>query len=313
MSSSATTAPPQKLDDLMLAMDVVDTLRHDERLVERELSTSYSDEALIERLREIYKGQGIEVSDSVLEEGVKALREKRFSYQPPPPSLDRSLALIWIDRARFAWIAVGLLALGLGVAAGDYFLVTQPKEMALSKQQKELTELLPKELDNNYANVLRESKVDAANKSAAQMLSDGKFALARGDAPGARKDAADLAALAGELRAEYVLRIVNRPGEASGVWREPQINPQARNNYLIVEAVAPDGRILSRPILNEETGATSTVDKWGVRVSTDVFQRVLAEKRATGIIESNIVGRKRRGYLDIDYVMPAPGGAITKW
>ena len=35
-------------DDLMLAMDVVDTLRHDQRLVERELSLGYSDEALIQ-------------------------------------------------------------------------------------------------------------------------------------------------------------------------------------------------------------------------------------------------------------------------
>jgi hypothetical protein len=40
------------------------------------------------------------------------------------------------------------------------------------------------------------------------------------------------------------------------------INNRARNDYLIVEAIAPDGKILSRPILNEETGITSTVDKW---------------------------------------------------
>jgi hypothetical protein len=60
-------------------MDVVDTLRHDQRLVERELSADASDEALIKRLREVYKGQGIEVPDRVLEEGVKALKEKRFS------------------------------------------------------------------------------------------------------------------------------------------------------------------------------------------------------------------------------------------
>jgi hypothetical protein len=88
------------------------------------------------------------------------------------------------------------------------------------------------------------------------------------------------------------------------------INPQARNDYLIVEAVAPDGEILARPILNEETGITSIVDKWGVRVSNDLFERVMADNRDNGIIERNIVGRKKRGALDIDYEMPV---AITKW
>jgi Family of unknown function (DUF6384) len=100
MSDTAVGASAPKLDDLMLAMDVVDTLRHDQRLVERELSVDASDEALIKRLREVYKGQGIEVPDRVLEEGVKALKEKRFSYEPPRPSLARSLALLWIGRAR---------------------------------------------------------------------------------------------------------------------------------------------------------------------------------------------------------------------
>jgi Family of unknown function (DUF6384) len=110
-----------------------------------------------------------------------------------------------------------------------------------------------------------------------------------------------------------MLRIVNRPGEASGVWREPMINTRARNNYLIVEAIAPDGKVLSRPILNEETGVTSTVDKWGMRVSNDVFEKVLLDKRDNGIIERNIVGQKKRGSLDVEYAMPVLGGTITKW
>ena len=119
--------------------------------------------------------------------------------------------------------------------------------------------------------------------------------MARGDAAGARK------------------AVANRPGEASGVWREPMINNRARNDYLIVEAIAPDGKILSRPILNEETGITSTVDKWAVRVSNDLFEKVIEDKRDNGIIERNIVGQKKRGTLDVDYIMPVLGGTITKW
>jgi hypothetical protein len=113
VSATAPAAPAPKLGDLMLAMDVVDTLRHDQRLVERELSADASEEALIKRLREVYKSQGIEVSDRVLEEGVKALNEKRFSYELPRPGLARNLALLWIDRTRIGKILLGLILAAL--------------------------------------------------------------------------------------------------------------------------------------------------------------------------------------------------------
>ncbi|MFY9655114.1 MAG: DUF6384 family protein [Methylocystis sp.] len=313
MSDAVAAGQNPKLDDLMLAMDVVDTLRHDQRVVEQELSASLSDEALIERLREIYKGQGIEVSDQVLQEGVKALREKRFSYKPPASGLARSLALMWIDRARYGAILAGVLAILAIIGAGHYFLVTKPQEEARAREQQELTVTLPKSLDDGFAEVIRESKVEQANKAAAQILSDGKAALARGDLVGARKDVSDMDALLNELRAVYVLRIINRRGEASGVWRRPPNNPQGRNDYLIVEAVTPEGTVLQRKILNEETNELTKVDKWGVRVSRETYERVAAEKRQTGIIESNIVAKKERGHLDLDYVIPVVGGTITKW
>ncbi len=88
------------LDEVMLAMDVVDTLRHREGLVERELNEGLRDEQLVARLRELYKSQGIEVPDRIIEEGVKGLKESRFVYTPPRPGLARTLALIWVRRAR---------------------------------------------------------------------------------------------------------------------------------------------------------------------------------------------------------------------
>ncbi len=234
-----------KLDDLMLAMDVVDTLRHDQRLVERELSAAASDDAMIERLREVYKGQGIEVSDRVLEEGVKALKEKRFSYEPPGPSLGRSLALLWAGRARTGKILLGLFLAGVCVWLAYDFFIARPQRTAQRQAATEIAELLPKTLANGYAGVEREAKADGARQYAGQLLADGNAALARGDAAGARKAAADMEALLGDLRAEFSLRIVNRPSEASAVWREPMINTQARNYYLIVEAITPDGKALA--------------------------------------------------------------------
>ena len=54
---------PQTLDDVMIAMDVVDTLRHREDLVRRELNEEGRESELIARLRQIYRDQGIEVPD----------------------------------------------------------------------------------------------------------------------------------------------------------------------------------------------------------------------------------------------------------
>jgi len=312
-ATPAAAAEAPKLDDLMLAMDVVDTLRHDQRLVERELSLGYSDEALIERLREIYKGQGIEVPDEVLQEGVKALREKRFAYEPPKPGLARSLALAWIDRGRIGKIGGAILLAFAGAGLLYHFAVTRPQEIAQIEAKTEIEQTLPKAFEDLNADILRQAKDETAKAKAAELYAAGKAAAARGDVAAARKAKAAMSALLDDVRSEYTLRIVNRPGEASGVWRKPKINGQARNDYLIVEAITPDGRVLSRPILNEETGETTSVDKWGVRVGSDVFQRVLADKRDDGIIARNVVGEKKRGSLSIDYVMPVLGGTITKW
>jgi Family of unknown function (DUF6384) len=100
--------------------------------------------------------------------------------------------------------------------AYDFF-IARPQRVAQRDARQEITELLPKTLADGYAGVERETKADAARQYAAQLLADGKTALERGDAASARKVAADMGVLLDDLRAEFALRIVNRPGEASGV------------------------------------------------------------------------------------------------
>ncbi len=103
------TPGPAKLDDLMMAMDVVDTLRHRERVVERELNEEVREEQLIARLRALYKGQGLDVPDSVIAQGVKALKESRFVYTPPKPGFERWLARVWVKRVTIGkWLGVSL-------------------------------------------------------------------------------------------------------------------------------------------------------------------------------------------------------------
>ncbi len=80
-----------------------------------------------------------------------------------------------------------------------------------------------------------------------------------------------------------------------------------------MEPIAPDGRKLSIPIRNEETGATETVAKFGVRVPQQRSRRSPRTSATTASSRSNRFGVKRRGMLAVDYQMPFEGGFITKW
>jgi Family of unknown function (DUF6384) len=310
---AAGPAPAVKLDDLMLAMDVVDTLRQQESFVARELDEEGREKELVERLRKIYRDQGIEVSDRVIEEGVKALKESRFVYTPPKPGLGLTLARLWVARRRIgAWLAAlaGVVALLWG---GYFFLVQQPARVAAERARVEISTNLPKALDRAYADVIAEAKTPAARPIADQWLADGRSALAREDANGAKAALNGLQQMQANLRQSYQLMIVSRPGEPSGVFRIPGRNPSARNYYLIVEALGADGRPIAMPITSEEDGSTKTATKWGLRVDKQVYDAVAADKAADGIVQHRKVGEKRRGFLDVDYSMATTGAAISQW
>ena len=123
----------------------------------------------------------------------------------------------------------------------------------------------------------------------------------------------DASRLVDVLSADYTYRIVNRPGERSGVWRINSESPDARNYYLIVEAIGTDGKAMPLPIRNEETGQTETVTTFGLRVAEDEFNRVGQDKKDNGIIERDMVGAKPRGTLKPAFNIPVSGGFITAW
>jgi len=304
---------PQTLDDVMIAMDVVDTLRHREDLVRRELSEEDREAELIARLRKIYKDQGIDVPDSVLADGVKALNESRFVYTPPPRGWKRTLLTLWARRESFGKRAAALVALVAASLTGYHVLVTRPAQLADDRARVEITQTLPRALRQTHADVLAVAGDEAAKQKANALLADGERLIRGGDRAGAKKIDGELAALRDELTREYTLTIVSRPGESTGVWRRPPGNSTARNYYIIVEAIGPDGRKLNLPIRSEESGATETVTKFGVRVPQKVFETVAQDKRDDGIVQHNRLGIKRRGVLAIEYQMPFEGGFITKW
>jgi hypothetical protein len=213
-----------KLDDVLLAMDVVDTLRHREQLVLSELDAGAREAALLERLKDIYAAQGIDVPERILKEGVKALEEKRFLYEPPKPSLGVSLAKLYITRDR--WLAPVTFALvAVFALVGAYQIgVVAPAKANEARAQIELSETLPAELTRLHAEIGAVALEDAATLQADALLADGREAVAAGDAKAARAAVDDLKTLQGDLSAIYQVRVVYGPGEEyTGVFRIPMM------------------------------------------------------------------------------------------
>lgn len=285
----------------MLAMDVVDTLRRKKRLVKQELDVAGREQDLKQRLRRIYAAQGIEVTDAILDEGVAALNEDRFVYRPPPESFGVKLARVYVRRGVWGrWVLGALAVLAIGLVAWQ-MLVVAPRAA------------LPRDLAAAHAEVVALAERDGADQQADGLLASARQALRNGDGGRARALLRELQQMRDQLAATYSIRIVNRPGERSGVWRVPDVNRAARNYYVIVEAIAPDGRRLRVPIKSEETGDIEPVSQWGVRVDQRVFDRVRADKQDDGIIQQDILGRKLPGRLEPDYSVPTTGATITSW
>ncbi len=311
--SDVSAKPAAPLDEVMLAMDVVDTLRHRQDLATRELAGVTREQQLISKLRDIYHQQGIEVPDHILKEGVAALAESRFVYEPPKPGFGTTLARLYVTRGR--WGKPVMAALAVLVTLGTaYFGIYQPYQAAQAEQARiELAEGLPAQMDALYQTIFEETKVQQAVMDAESLRQRGHSYASEGNRAGALQAVAELTALRDQLRQEYVLQIVNRSGEQSGFWTFPEINTAATNYYLVVEALDAEGNKLQLPIRNEENGEVETVDKWGVRVPENVYNAVVADKRDDGIIQTQDIGRKSDGFLEVEYNVPVLGGAVTRW
>lgn len=301
------------LDDLMMAMDVVDTLRHDEALVMKELAADDRDSRMIDRLRQVYAAQGIEVPDEILKAGVEGLKENRFVYAPPASGFQRWLALAYVTRLRWSKWAAGLVAAVILLLAAWQFLVVMPRERAAAALQAELTETLPKAIEaasNRVSGLTDDTGILADAK---RMAEDGHAALAAGNAEAARKAAAGLDSMAAELAQTYQVKIVSRPGVPTGVTRIPEANQRASNYYLVVEAIGPDGQPLTRTITSEEDGKSHDVTIWAQRVTSSLFNKVRQDKSDDGIVEDALLGTKERGKLGISWKSGVQKGAITEW
>lgn len=292
------------LEDVMVAMDVVDTLRHQQTLVDRELNDESRRSRLLERLREIYRGQGIEVSDRVLEEGIAALEQERFKYSPKTPTGSSRLALWYVRRKEWGKPFLSLVFIGSILSSVFYFADVRPRQQAQSA--------IPNQISNSLNEIRAVAKSPELISESEALAASAQAAFTSKKFKEAKALQSDMDKTLSVLRQNYKLRIVSRPNELSGVWRNTK-NLQNKNYYLIVEALDSNNNRLTLPIPNEESGKIQKVSKWGVRVNQETFNLVANDKRDDGIIQNNIVGVKTPGELAVKFLIPTTGASITQW
>ncbi|HHL42153.1 MAG TPA: hypothetical protein ENJ42_00915 [Hellea balneolensis] len=311
-ATTSTTAPhePRKLDDVMLAMDVVDTLRHDAMMLQEDLSAPEREQQLLERLREIYKAQGIEVPDSILREGVKALDDHRFAYTPQKHSF---LSKAYITRKKWGLplvVLMGMIGLAYGV---EYATFELPKKAETSRVERLLTKTYPQNLEKARKDGLAVAKTATAKERINALYNLGMDAINDKDAAAAKSAQEKLDTFVHDLKQAYTVRIVSRPGENSGVFRVDDSKPDVTNYYLIVEAIDASGERVPVTITSEEDQKTARTKIWGVRVPKNVFNAVAADKRDDQIIQNANIGYKKRGVISPEYSVKTSGGTILEW
>lgn len=302
MVESVEKAP---LEDLMAAMDVVDTLRHQQGIAERELDGEGRRARLLERLREMYRGQGIEVPDRVLEEGIDALEQERFQYKPVPRSWRTKLAHIWVSRGRWGK-PVGFLSVVGSLFYGVYFATDVLPERQLQSN-------LPKQVQTQLSSINALAKNPSVVEEATQSASRANSAIDAGEFDKAQAVLANMQSVKEQLSQSYEIRVVSDPERDSGFFRRPPNNPSGRNYYLVVEAVDANNQVVELTILNQENNRAARKKSWGLRVNEQTFYKVVADKKDDGIIQGNIVGKKAVGYLKPTFSIPTTGATITEW
>lgn len=302
MSDSEEPAP---LEDVMAAMDVVDTLRHDLSIAERELDGEGRRERLLERLKELYSAQGIEVPEHVLQDGIDALEQERFQYTPVDPSWQTRLATMWVSRKRWSK-PVGFLAIVASLFFGFYIFTDVLPARQIRAE-------LPGKVQRSLATIESVAKNPDVITQAAQYAREARTLIDQEELDEAQVLVENMQSIAERLQQAYTIRVVSRANERSGVWRRPPNNPQASNYYLIVEAVDKNNRAVELSITNQENNKVARKKVWGLRVNAEMFHRIAADKQDDGIIQNNNVGEKKVGYLKPTFSIPTTGATITEW
>lgn len=341
-------APPAEasMTDMLRIMDVASALRRERETAEAVLDADTAKARLREKLLATAAAAGETVTPAEVDAAIDAWFRQQHVYADPPASWGRFWANVWVARRL-------LLLVGGGIAAATGLILWVAFAMANAVQPAPKRAPVPQQpaatapavapavapvpapvpapqpavdplpgvwaaFQRSLAAVQALAADDDARQRVAKIAALGEAANGAHDLARLRTAATDLATLAARLDEEYVVTIVSRPGEKSGVDRYQ--DGRLSGYYLIVEAVTPGGERLPRSIRNAETQRTETVKAWGELVPEAVWNRVVADKQKDGVVDDAEFARKVRGVFAETTTIQGGDGSplrrgrqITRW
>lgn len=222
-------------------------------------------------------------------------------------------------REAFSKKAENIYSVGLGAIERRESNEAQQKENELSRVKNDIIQFaaLNSQTETLYAAITAIAKEEEAQQKGKILYDEARELATAADVPSLSRTVSQLQNLSDILNTEYTIRVINRNGVKSGIDRYYTDSRGKRESgyYLIVEAVDSQGRELQMNIRNEEDGQIKKVTMWGERVPKEVYESIKEDKLDNGIINNNLVGRKKQGYLEEEMTMRGvtKQGQITQW
>ncbi|HEX7635380.1 MAG TPA: DUF6384 family protein [Noviherbaspirillum sp.] len=306
-----------RLRDQMGAMALIDEMRHKQMIVQEHLDLPKRREEVARRIREYYRSQNIEVSDELVEQGVRSYFEKRLTYEASPAgALSGLLARIYIARASWKKPAIiGVAALTL--LAGGSYIAQQVRETAATQAAARDAAFF-----ENIATQIRETDerfksmnlAPAEQEQVAALVAAANAAVRERDTARAKESLAGLKSTLAYAETPLTFNVVDRAGAKSGVERNYSASG-GKSWYLIAEAVDPSGKVVPVPVTSVESGAKKQATLFGVRVSKDVYESVKEDKMEDGHVDNRMLGKKPANSLTPQFTraFSAQPDMILEW
>ena len=318
---SAAAAINASMNDMLRMMDVASALRRERETAEAQLDLATAKQQLRKRLMATAEAAGEDVKIEEIDAAIDEYFKRQHRYEDPPASWGRFWASVWVMRNKLL-VALLLVLLLAAIVIGAIVMVNrgggEPEGGSGDDGAARAARSAPTRDGRAYADFetlvaagLKMAADEDARSRIAAIATDGETAFAANNGVALRTSRRKLDELLERLRAEYEVRIVSRPGQLSGIDRK--FNGRVSGLYLIVEAITPAGKRLTLPIANgEKSGQIFRVKQWGEQVEQRIWDRIVADKKADGVVDENVFARKARGFYRETVVLEDGRGGIVK-
>jgi hypothetical protein len=328
-STALNTAAPGlefSLDEMAEVLDVARALAQEKEFVEQQFRQSELRETLKQRLLAGALSAGRNLTPAEIDHALDLYLTNLHTFREPPWSWSLMLAHLYIRR----W-AIGLSLVGgtctLLLCSWLYWSTSSPFSTVV-RQQRLLAGLERsfQSLAVNTQGYALPEATQAELQQDQQKLQDAVRAnqveLARQLVAKWQDQQPELRRISEIRRQSFDVHVVSGGDRKSGIDRyyTDADGRRVSGYYLIVEARSAEGTVVPQDIRNAETQRIERVSSWGERVPKAVYDRLVADKKADGILDESLFARKRRDESDWEMVMPGEDGQpltrqaqITQW